>query len=517
MASFVFGLAWVSWVGAAEIESIGHFGGGFSSTGPGSIQSQSSFAGGLGAARFSTTDGSVSGESGPLAAVQNPPVVGEDRANFIASLGDSLDISYADIAFLSGITELDGESLGFQVEASAGDLSQNGTPTARVELQAGQRFLWNLPESGSLADLVMTVVGIDQVALSSSASPLGIEDAGAISVSVKASDGASLGVTAPSNLGDVQVPAGTTTEVYTISNDSFVSDSGVTLEAIEAEAETWSESDQQTGLVVLRQPPPRSSKLSVTEIDLEGAAAGDFEIGEVTLPFFLAPGESETFSITFRPQEPGDRLASVGLVRPGNPNGFFEFGVRGFGNQAPNGAADEIVRAFGLEPIKIRVADLLFNDRDLDGDMVRFAGLVAPLSARGRTLEVLNDQWLVYYPGVPDETPDDQFEYDLSDGRGAFSTSVVTIREEALNGTAGAIETTLVAGPGQPVTIRVRGIPGRVYQAQFTNQLNPPNTVWTDLGAPTTASPQNGGFQITDPQAPPGQRIYRIIEAPQQP
>ena len=415
------------------------------------------------------------------------------------------------------MVEVDGEALSYRVTVNGGDLSQNGSSTVQVSLQPGQRFLWKLPATGDLESIGLTVVGVDAVALSSNQSPLAVEEAGAITIAVKGSGGSDLGGAKASELGNVTFPGGTTTEVYEIINTSIRSNSSPTLELLNEETATWTPEEQLTGLVVLRQPPVRSSRVTVNSIDISGAASGDFVVSDVDLPLSLAPGEADTFTVTFQPQGHGDRVASVGLARPGYPQGFFEFAVNGFGNRQPNGSNDEIIRPIDLEAIKIRVADLLFNDRDLDGDMVRFAGLVAPVSAQGHTIEVLNDQWLVYYPGVPDEPQDDQFEYELSDGRGAFSTSIVTIREVASNGTAGAVEASIVAGPGQPVTLRVRGIPGRRYQAQFTTQLNPPNTVWTDLGTPTTASPENGGFQITDPQPPPGQRIYRIIESPQQP
>ncbi len=510
-------LASVAGVGAADLESIGGFVSGASESQAVGILSQGAFAGGFSSGGVHSIDASVSAQSGPLAAIQNQPSVTEDRFNFVASLGDSLELTYSDIAFLSGVVEVDGEALSYRVTVNGGDLIQNGTSTSQVELQAGQGFLWKLPISGDLESLGMIVVGVDAIALSSGESPLAIEEAGAITISVKGSGDSELGATNASELGNAEFPGGMVTEVYEITNTSFVTDSSAQLDLLSAEVETWTPEERLAGLVLLRQPPSRSSRLTLNAIDVSGLASGDFIVSDVELPMSLAPGETDTFTVTFEPQDHGDRVASIGLARPGFPQGFFEFGVSGFGNRAPNGSNDEIVRPVDLEPVKIRVADLLFNDRDLDGDMVRFAGLVAPVSARGRSLEILNDQWLVYYPGVPNEVQDDQFEYELSDGRGAFATSIVTIKEEEANGSSGAIEATISAGPGQPVTIRVRGIPGQSYQAQFTDQFNPPSTVWNDLGQPLTASPQNGNFQFTDLQPPPEQRIYRVIKAPQQP
>ena len=483
---------WAFVVRGAVIESRGAFipGGVEVSSGP--IRSQGGFGGGLTSGRFSSLNSSVTGQSGPLAAVQNAPVIGNERFNLVASLGDRLEISYDDIGSLSGIVELDGESLSFFVEASGGELQSDGNVVSVVALDSGQVFVWQLPGVGTLSDLILRVTALDSVAIASSESPLGVENADAIVFTVTAEDLSVVDETTASDFGDAEVAVASVSETYQIVNETTLGDAGNGLPG---------------------QVPPRSGHLTVSSIDFGGSSPGDFLVGGITLPLVLGPGESGTFTVTFSPQDHGDRIASLGFARPGKPQGFFGFGLKGKGNRAPTGFDDEVLRPIGLDPLKIRVADLLLNDRDLDGDMVRFGGSPVATSARGRSISLINDEWMVYFPGVEDEIQDDSFVYELNDGRGASSTTVVTIRERGPSDSAGAIETTVLAGPGQPVTINVRGIPGQSYQAQFTDQLAPPNTIWNDLGPPTTASSLNGGFQITDPQPPLGQRIYRIIEA----
>lgn len=510
------GLVCVPLLGAATIESSGGFVWGAETSVGGTVQSQAAFGSGLQLAAFSSGDSSVTGVSGPLAAVSNVPSIGDDRFNFIASLGDVLDVTYDDVLFLSGLFEPDGESLSFEVTVNAGELAFNGVPTSPVRLQSGERFAWTLPSSGQISDFVMTIVGRDVVDLPSADSPLAVEALDEVVFSVKGSDGSPLSAGSQSDFGIIEVVTGSAEKSFAIANETVISPGPGALQRLNAETATWSPSDRRSGLVLWQQIPPRASRLIVSALDLSGPAAGDFEISGIMLPTVLDPGESEAFTVTFRPEEPGERLATVSVIQPGQPQGFFGFGLRGVGNRAPDPVPDTIVRSVGLEPIKIRVADLLFNDRDLDGDMVQFAGLAALQTDQGRTLEVLNDNWLVYYPGAPDEVVDDQFRYQVTDGRGTIATAVVTIQEQAQSGTSGAFEATLTVGPGSQVSIRVRGIPGRRYQAQYTDQLNPPNTVWTDLGAVVTASPQDGSFAVTDPQPPVVNRIYRIIEAPPQ-
>jgi hypothetical protein len=488
LTCFFWGIA----VLGAVTESSGVFVPGFVEVSSGPIRSQGGFGGGLASGRFSSLNSSVSGQSGPLAAVQNAPVIRNERFNFVASLGDTLEISYDDIHSLSGIVELDGELLSFFVEATGGELRSGGNAVSVVALESGQRFVWQLPAAGTLNDLVLRVTALDSVAVTSSESPLGVEDANGILFTVTAQDLSVVDETITSDFGDAEVAVASISETYRIVNDTTLGNDGVAL-PIEV--------------------PSRSGHFTVSSIDFGGSSSGDYQLGGVTLPLVLGPGESETFTVTFSPQDHGDRIASVGFARPGRPLGFFGFGVKGRGNRAPNGFDDEVLRPIGLEPLKIRLADLLLNDRDLDGDMVRFGGFPAMTTARGRSISLINNEWMVYFPGVEDEIQDDSFVYELNDGRGASSTTVVTIRERGPSDSAGAIEATVLVGPGQPVIITVRGIPGQSYQAQFTDQLEPPNTVWNNLGPSTTASSLNGGFQITDPQPPLGQRIYRIIES----
>jgi len=54
--------------------------------------------------------------------------------------------------------------------------------------------------------------------------------------------------------------------------------------------------------------------------------------------------------------------------------------------------------------------------------------------------------------------------------------------------------------------ISFNGIPGRTYTIQYTERLNPPDTVWTTLG-PATAD--GVGVFIFNDTAGPAARFYR--------
>ena len=112
------GLVCVPLLGAATIESNGGFVWGAGTSTVGTVQSQAAFGSGLQLAAFRSGDSSVTGVSGPLAAVSNVPSIGDDRFNFIASLGDVLDVTYDDVLFLSGLFEPDGESADGRLTAS---------------------------------------------------------------------------------------------------------------------------------------------------------------------------------------------------------------------------------------------------------------------------------------------------------------------------------------------------------------------------------------------------------------
>ena len=361
----------------------------------------------------------------------------------------------------------------------------------------------------------MSITAFDALALASGDSPIGVEDSSAVSFTVKVGDSV-VDDSTSSDFGDAEVAVGSVSVEYVICYDETPG-SGAVAVGLRRQGHEDNAESARLGLVRLRDPPPRTGRTSISSIDLDGAAATDFEISGLSFPLVMEPGETAAFTITFRPQSPGDRLASVSLGRPGRPGGFYSFGVAGRGNRPPTGGDDEVFRTIGLAPLKIRLADLLANDVDIDGDVVAFGGFVTEVSMNGRTLELIDDEWMVYYPGLADEIPDDSFVYRVSDGRGASAPSVVRIRDRRSDGVTGAIEAAVQLGPGPAVTIRVRGIPGRRYQAQFTNALTPPDTVWMPLGPPALASPLNGGFEITDPMPPPGQGIYRIVEAMGQP
>ena len=233
--------------------------------------------------------------------------------------------------------------------------------------------------------------------------------------------------------------------------------------------------------------------------------------GQPVSTVILAPGDSFVWRLpsdvtTIVPALDVVAVDAVGLASAAGARLTFE------SNLPPVGNTDEVFRPIGLEPFKIRVADLLANDTDSDNDTLAFGGLVNVLSGRGRTLLVLDERWIVYYPAVADEPSDDSFSYAVSDGRGGMAQAVVWVRERVVDRAGLNIVGAVDQGGGQ-LTIRARGIPGRTYQAQVATTFTPPTTIWANLGDPVQASPTDGSFVVSGlATSGSGQRFYRTIE-----
>lgn len=454
--------------------------------------------------RFSNGSGSVVAQFGRMAAVENVPEAAGEPSTLVGDPGAEFVVSYADIALLANAVDPDGAALIYEVSASAGTLLVDEVETSLARMTTGTSVTWVTPSDATLESLFLNVVPIDTVVLSGAVIAVGLTSSSDASLEVVVGSSV-VDSSTEVDFGDAEVASGVgVSETVTVTNTSS-----------DGSSSSWVGSSGGEGFIRRLRPLQAEAtvgrRLTISELSIDGADAGDFIVTGASFPLVLEPGESSSFTVTFLPGGFGDRVASIRLGQPGRP-GFFGFGMRGRGNRPPTGGVDEVFRPVGLSPLKIRLSELLANDSDIDGDPVSFGGLSTLVSQRGRTLTVLDGEWLVYFPGEANEEPDDSFVYRVTDGRGATAPSVVWIRERASALQSGAIEASIRLAPNQPLRLQVRGIPGRRYRAQFTDSLNGPQTVWLDFGPEVTASLLDGAFEIQDPRPASASRFYRIVE-----
>ena len=172
-----------------------------------------------------------------------------------------------------------------------------------------------------------------------------------------------------------------------------------------------------------------------------------------------------------------------------------------FGSHPTVPGAD-IIERFAAQDVKVKVATLLANDTDPDGDALSITA-VSSQSAGGATV-TLDGEW-VYYTPPPGFTSADSFTYTVSDSRGGTATGTVTVNVKLDSGVTRNIAAIQNLGNGT-FRITFNGIPGRTYTIQYTEKLNPPDTVWITLGRATA---DGVGVFIFNDRAGPAARFYR--------
>ncbi len=151
---------------------------------------------------------------------------------------------------------------------------------------------------------------------------------------------------------------------------------------------------------------------------------------------------------------------------------------------------------------KVRIATLLANGTDPDGDALTFVSVSATSTSGGTN--VLRGSWITYSP-PSGFTNADSFTYLVADGYGLQATgtvSVAILADSAPTQNIGSIEK---LGNGSSL-IHFSGIPGRIYMVQYTTNLVTP--VWQPLG--TNTADTFGKINFTDsPATNSPARFYR--------
>ena len=173
-------------------------------------------------------------------------------------------------------------------------------------------------------------------------------------------------------------------------------------------------------------------------------------------------------------------------------------------NTAPLPVPDTLIRSTN-RTAKVRLATVLANDTDPDGDVFTLSSLDA-VTAQGGVV-TLEEGWIRYVPpaGFNDV---DTFHYVLADAEGNRSTNTVTIQMAGPDEGQTQNIIAIASLPDGHKLVSFVGIAMRIYTIQWKADLSDPQ--WQTLA--TLAADARGLFEYEDPTEPiPSQRFYRAV------
>ncbi len=166
----------------------------------------------------------------------------------------------------------------------------------------------------------------------------------------------------------------------------------------------------------------------------------------------------------------------------------------------PPVAGDDTIERNPLTGTKVRLATLLGNDSDADGDTLNIS--VNSTSTNGASISVRGG-WVFYTP-ASGYTNVDSFTYTITDGRGGSAVGTVMVAIHVDD--APSQNLTITSLGGGSILIGGNGIPGYSYRLQYSDTTAPFN--WQELT--TVTADETGKFQYTDTTAAPT-RFYRTV------
>jgi hypothetical protein len=163
-----------------------------------------------------------------------------------------------------------------------------------------------------------------------------------------------------------------------------------------------------------------------------------------------------------------------------------------------------VLQRYAWGGVKVKAADLVTNDGDLDGDLLNVLNVSSP-SIAGGTVALTND-WLYYTPPVG-STNGDTFAYTVSDGHcGGTAIGLVTVQVRTDTSPSGNI--TIENRSDGSVLLTFSGIPDWTYRIQSTDNLAAPQ--WQDVA--TRRADLYGGYEYADwPLTNAPTRFYRSV------
>jgi subtilisin-like proprotein convertase family protein len=172
-------------------------------------------------------------------------------------------------------------------------------------------------------------------------------------------------------------------------------------------------------------------------------------------------------------------------------------------NTPPVAGNETVSRALTVG-VKFRIADLLTNATDADGDPLTV--VLSSASANSGTITT-NNGWVFYAP-ASGYTNADSFTYTVYDGYGGSATGTVTVN--VLEDDAAGQNLVITALGGGSYRIDGSGIPGRTYRMQYNDALTTTPANWLDLSGGSVTADLTGAFQYTDTAGNSG-RAYRSV------
>lgn len=170
-------------------------------------------------------------------------------------------------------------------------------------------------------------------------------------------------------------------------------------------------------------------------------------------------------------------------------------------NTPPVAAPDQLYR-YSDSGVKVRIATLLTNDSDPDGDGLTFVSASAT-SAAGGTVKVQGG-WINYAPPTG-FTNADSYSYVIADSFGSRATGTVAITILVVNAPSQNVAGIDTLGNGTTI-VQFNGTRGYTYSVQYADNLQAPN--WRTLG--TATADTTGKFDFADsPPVNSPTRFYR--------
>ena len=168
----------------------------------------------------------------------------------------------------------------------------------------------------------------------------------------------------------------------------------------------------------------------------------------------------------------------------------------------PPVAGNDTIERSSLTSVKVRLATLLANDSDADGDALNI--VVSPASASNATIRV-SGGWVFYTPPTG-FTNADSFTYTITDGRGGSAVGTVAVAIQVDNSQSQNLAITDL-GNGA-FRINGNGIPGYLYRLQYSDTIAPFN--WQVMVGGSVTADSTGKFEYTDTSGAPT-RFYRTV------